>query len=147
MGKDPGGAGCSWGGCQGWQRVHSALQGTLSGALSRFLLLPALHHKESVYFPGVAGLPPLTWTLFGAAQTVWQGWGRLGWLQSQHTSSIPASGVGVGLAAGIIPECHWWGGTPSSRGVSHPRDFSRHVSSWTLDTCGCLGWAIGIRRL
>lgn len=65
--------------CSPWKLLSRA---AVSGALSRFLLLPALHHKESIYFPGVAGLPPLTWTLFGAAQTVWQGWGRLGWLQS-----------------------------------------------------------------
>lgn len=40
-------------------------------ALSRFLTLPAPYHKESIYFSGVAGLPPLTWTLFAAAETVW----------------------------------------------------------------------------
>lgn len=62
--------------------AEAALRGTVSGAVPCFLVLPALHHKESIYFPGVAGLPSLTWTLFGAAPTVWQGWRRLGWLQS-----------------------------------------------------------------
>lgn len=48
---------------------------------SSFPILPALCHKESIYFSSVAGLPPLTWTLFVTAQTVWQVFGSLGLLQ------------------------------------------------------------------
>ena len=49
--------------------------------LSCFLILPALYHKESIYFSSVAGLPPLTWTLFVTAETVWRVFGSLGLLQ------------------------------------------------------------------
>lgn len=42
----------------------------------------------------------------------------------------------MGLAAAMIQECCWWGGTPSLRGVSHPRDFfqthSIPVGIWYL---------------
>lgn len=61
--------------------MKAGLWSTRLEDLSRFLILPALYHKESIYFSSVAGLPPLTWTLFATAETVWCVFGRLGLLQ------------------------------------------------------------------
>lgn len=94
-------------------------------ALSRFLTLPAPYHKESIYFSGVAGLPPLTWTLFAAAETVWCVFGSLSSLQIikhlQHLFIFIFFGVCVRLRCGDCSRndaercCRWRGGSPSLR--------------------------------
>lgn len=106
------------------QLVRAGLWSIPFHELSCSPILPATYHKESIYFSSVAGLPPLTWTLFAAAERVWHVFGSLGLLQIiKHLQHLFFSKIEVAVAIGRI-----WSTVSATGEGAHPQ--GNHIPAW-----------------